>query len=579
MQIVEHSVVGTRSAVLRLRRPGTELQFVVFPMFHVASPRFYAEVRERLRRCDLLVVEGVSGRSPLTWAITSTYRIIPANKRSGLVEDDIAYGSLGVPVINPDVSAAELAQGWRALPARTRLLMWLAMPIAAVLQLFDGRRRLLGPEVELDDLPAEADHEVIEQVDDVLGGARDERLLAMLSRIHRERGAERIDVAVVYGAAHTAAIVHGLLRRHGYRPRSSEWLTVVAPAPSRTAPRPQPPEPNPEPQPQPAEAAAPNPEPQPEPEPEPERAEAVDARRELVQVALARRMAATEPHAYRPKLAAALGALARRLGDLGRYEEALRAADEAVDVYEELYERYPGSYRAALGIATSNFAVQLDRLGRYGDALALDEQAVEMLRSAHRNDPGARADGLGHALTNLAVSLSQFGRDDEALAAAREAAELYRAAGRRRAGYSRALVILSARLQDTGAYDEALEVATRSAAIAGDAAAEQRAAALRAASDVLLRHLGRPEEALAAAEEALALQRRVGPPDGVDLAWSLRRVANALHALGRPAEAVAADEEALPIWRSLAERYPLAHEADLAAALAAHAEHRAAAVP
>ncbi|BCB75045.1 hypothetical protein Pflav_014550 [Phytohabitans flavus] len=58
VQIVEHSVIGTRSSVLRLRRPGTELQFVVFPMFHVASPRFYAEVSERLRRCDLLVVEG-----------------------------------------------------------------------------------------------------------------------------------------------------------------------------------------------------------------------------------------------------------------------------------------------------------------------------------------------------------------------------------------------------------------------------------------------------------------------------------------------------------------------------------------
>ncbi|GAA2371724.1 tetratricopeptide repeat protein [Dactylosporangium salmoneum] len=566
MQIVEHSVIGTRSAVLRLRRPGTELQFVVFPMFHVADPRFYAEVRERLRRCDLLVVEGVSGRSPLSWAITSTYRIIPANKRSGLVEDDIPYGSLGVPVINPDVTAGELGQDWRALPLRTRLLMWLAMPIAAGLQLFGGRRRLLGPEVELDDLPADlADHEVIGQLDGVFGGARDERLLATLSQIHRERGAERIDVAVVYGAAHTAAIVHGLLRRHGYRPRSSEWLTVVAPAPSRSAPLPRPRWPEP------------TPKPVLEPIPESVPAEAVDARRELMRVALARRTAAAEPGAHRPELAAALDALARRLSDLGRREEALRAADEAVDVYEELYEHSPGSYRAALGIATSNFAVQLDRVGRRKDSLAVDEQAVEMLRGADRNDPGARADRLGHALTNLAISLSRFGRDDEALAAAREAAELYDAAGHRVAGHSRALVILSDRLDDVGAHEEALEVATRSAAVARDGAPRELAVALRATSGLLLRQFGRPEEALAAAEEALALQRRVSPPDGEELARSLRRVADALHALGRPAEAVAADEEALPIWRSLAERYPLAHEADLAAALAAHAEHRAAA--
>lgn len=355
MQIVEHSVIGTRSAVLRLRRPGTELQFVVFPMFHVASPQFYAEVSERLRRCDLLVVEGVSGRSALVSAITSTYRIIPVNKRTGLVADNIAYGSLGVPVIRPDLTAGEFARSWRRLPLRTRLIMWLAMPIVAVLQLFGGRQRLLGPEVELDDLPTDLDdHELAGQLDGVFGGAREERLLAALSEIHQERGAERIDVAVVYGAAHTAAIVHGLLRRHGYRPRSGEWLTVVAPAsrPARPAPAPQP-----------------RPEPAPQPRPEPARPAPTDVRAQLVQVAMARRMATEEPDAYQPKLAAALDALARRLSDLGRHEEALRAADEAVDVYEELQARHPGSYRAALGMATSNFAVQLDRLGRHQDSV------------------------------------------------------------------------------------------------------------------------------------------------------------------------------------------------------------------
>ena len=206
MQIVEHSVIGTRSAVLRLRRPGTGLQFVVFPMFHVASPQFYAEVSERLRHCDLLVVEGVSGRSVLSWAITATYRFIPANRRSGLVQDSIPYDSLGVPLINPDVTAGEFTQDWRRLPLRTRLLMWLIMPVVAVLQLFAGRSWMLGPEVEVDDLPADLDdHEVAEQLAGVFGGTRDERVLAALSEIYRDRSAERIDVAVVYGAGHTAA--------------------------------------------------------------------------------------------------------------------------------------------------------------------------------------------------------------------------------------------------------------------------------------------------------------------------------------------------------------------------------------
>jgi tetratricopeptide (TPR) repeat protein len=248
-----------------------------------------------------------------------------------------------------------------------------------------------------------------------------------------------------------------------------------------------------------------------------------------------------------------------------------------VDVYEELEERHPGSYRVALGMATSNLAVQLGRLGRFQDALALDEEAVELLRGVHRDDPYARAADLGHALTNLAVSLAHFDRHDDALAAAREAADLYQAAGRPPEAYGRALIILAARLDDIGAFDEALAAATRAAAITRDAAPSERAAALRTTSVLLLRRFARAEEALTAAEEALALQRRAGPPGSPELARSLRSVARALHALGRSADAVTADEEALPIWRSLAERYPLSHQADLATALAAHTEHRNAA--
>jgi hypothetical protein len=51
MQILEYSIAGTRSAVLRLQRRDSGLRFVVFPMIHVASPHFYAAVADRLRQC------------------------------------------------------------------------------------------------------------------------------------------------------------------------------------------------------------------------------------------------------------------------------------------------------------------------------------------------------------------------------------------------------------------------------------------------------------------------------------------------------------------------------------------------
>ncbi|MEV6517645.1 hypothetical protein AB0M37_17890 [Micromonospora chalcea] len=232
MQIIEHSVVGTRSAVLRLRRPGSQLQFLVFPMLHVASPRFYAAVTKRLRECDLLVVEGVSGRSLVGSALTLTYRAMPANRRSGLVTDPIPYASLGVEVINPDMTAAEFAEGWRAMPLRYRIQMWLVIPFVTVMQFFGGTRRLLSPEIEVHDLPSAtderyADHEFTEHAERAFGGERDERLLAALSEVIRTRSAERIDVAVVYGARHVPAIVRGLFELHGYRPRGAEWLTVL----------------------------------------------------------------------------------------------------------------------------------------------------------------------------------------------------------------------------------------------------------------------------------------------------------------------------------------------------------------
>ncbi|MFI7608209.1 hypothetical protein ACIBTV_24105 [Micromonospora sp. NPDC049366] len=232
MQIIEHSIIGTRSAVIRLRRPGSRLQIVVFPMLHVASPQFYAAVTERLRRCDVLVVEGVSGRSVLGWALTLSYRVMPVNRRSGLVVDTIPYRSLGVELIAPDVTAAEFTRSWRTMPLRYRLLMWCALPFVTVAQLFEGTRRLLSPEVELNDLPtgrdeSYADSELTEHAERTFGGDRDERVLAALGELIHTRSAEPIDVAVVYGAGHVPAIVRGLADRHGYRPRTGEWITVL----------------------------------------------------------------------------------------------------------------------------------------------------------------------------------------------------------------------------------------------------------------------------------------------------------------------------------------------------------------
>ena len=229
MQIIENSVVGTRSAMLRLTRRSGGPRIVIFPMLHVAEPQFYREVERRLRECDLLVVEGIHGESTVTDALTVTYRVMPANDESGLVEDDIPYGALGVPVIAPDMSGEEFEQGWGELRWPVRFGAMIGAPIFAVGNFFNGRCNLLSRDVEVNDLPTaeeELQGDDLDQVFDVIVNRRDNRVLAALAEVVRTRGDEDIDVAVVYGAAHVPGILRGLYAL-GYRVVSADWLMVV----------------------------------------------------------------------------------------------------------------------------------------------------------------------------------------------------------------------------------------------------------------------------------------------------------------------------------------------------------------
>ena len=225
MQIIDTGVMGTRSAILRMRRRDSQLNFVIFPMIHIASPRFYKEVRRRLGDCEVVVAEGVQGPTVIGAALTLTYRLVPANRRSGLVQQDLRYESLGVDVINPDVTGEEFDRGWRALPLGLRLAMWCALPVVTIVQFLGGRKRLLAPDIAVED--GEPDEDMPEELENLFGGERDERLFAALADLHEKRSHERIDVAIVYGAQHVPDLVHRLAGRLGYRPYQADWITVV----------------------------------------------------------------------------------------------------------------------------------------------------------------------------------------------------------------------------------------------------------------------------------------------------------------------------------------------------------------
>jgi hypothetical protein len=137
MQIVDSGPLGVRVVLMTLRRQETPLRFRMFPTLHIGRPEFYREVRARVERCDLAVVEGVS-RSSVGSSLTLSYRLITRNRRHGLVEQDIGPNTLDIPVINPDLNGEEVDAGWRRVPARRH-------PRAAVGRGHRGRRRPTGP--------------------------------------------------------------------------------------------------------------------------------------------------------------------------------------------------------------------------------------------------------------------------------------------------------------------------------------------------------------------------------------------------------------------------------------------------
>ncbi|MGW4055386.1 SAV_2336 N-terminal domain-related protein [Streptomyces sp. NPDC004779] len=149
-------------------------------------------------------------------------------------------------------------------------------------------------------------------------------------------------------------------------------------------------------------------------------------------VSLYRPPARREPETYGPGLAALLSNLSNRLADADRPGEALDSIEEAVRINRELARLDarsgtrpgPGSHDEALARSLTNLSNRLGGLGRREEGLRAAEEAVRLYGqlAAHRS-PEVRVD-LAMSLNNLAVRLADTGRHQEALNALAEAARV-----------------------------------------------------------------------------------------------------------------------------------------------------------
>ncbi len=88
-------------------------------------------------------------------------------------------------------------------------------------------------------------------------------------------------------------------------------------------------------------------------------------------------------------MAGSLNSLGHRLRELGRHEEALAAAEEAVGLRRGLAAERPDAFAPKLAGSLNNLANVLSELGRREEALAAAEEAVRMLGPRFLALPGA----------------------------------------------------------------------------------------------------------------------------------------------------------------------------------------------
>lgn len=228
LQFIEVSALGVRAAHYRLRSPLHSLEFDLFPMIHIGSAEFYAQVRERIDRCDVVLFEGIS--SLAVKLLTASYTLAARSERLGLVtqRDALPVAQLKGRLIHADFPKQEFEAAWAFVPWYWRVAVGVGAPVYGLWLYFTASRESIGRRLGTNDLESREDIERFEDLpefENAVATGRDVRLVAAIERL-LERPGNHANAGVVYGAAHMRHASRLLTERFGYRVVEAEWLNV-----------------------------------------------------------------------------------------------------------------------------------------------------------------------------------------------------------------------------------------------------------------------------------------------------------------------------------------------------------------
>ncbi|MBC6458889.1 tetratricopeptide repeat protein [Actinomadura sp. HBU206391] len=255
-------------------------------------------------------------------------------------------------------------------------------------------------------------------------------------------------------------------------------------------------------------------------------------------------------------LAYALDDYSERLDRVGRFEDALTAAAEAVRFWRRKAEDEPVKYAGAL----ETLGRRLACVGRYEEARAAFADVVQVLRGPADTDECLRGT-LAGALNNHGNRLASLGSHREALAAGEEAVARYREVVERERADQQAMELSFDEPDELLDYpDRAYRRYERDKAQAEVRKVELRLCIALVNLSSRLRKVGRFDEALAANAEAVEIERGHVDADAAasepQLATALNNRSVILDDMARYEEALAAASEAVRMYRPLAEQNP-----------------------